>query len=174
MLGVFGPAVLTNATGGGGGVAWFAHIGEAERNPALHVIGVVMPRRGPTARGMEQITQEVPRDAWRSYFDHLSRGLATVEATLEVDGPGIGAQIEVEHLALTGVTYDGGDDILVIGLDAPGGDPEELERVIDHPQRIFVEGEFPKDGMAIAIEDAERNRTIVTLERPPELPPATD
>jgi hypothetical protein len=133
-----------------------------------------MPRRAPNDSGMAQITQEIPRDAWRSYFDDLSRGLGTVEATLEVDGPEIGAQIEAEHLALSGVTYDGGDDIFVIGLDAPGGDPEELERVIDHPQRIFVEGQFPEEGMAIAIEDAEGNRTIVTLDRPPELPPATD
>lgn len=123
---------------------------------------------------MSQITQEVPRDGWRSFFDDLSRGLKTVEATVEVDGPEIGAQIEAEHLVLTGVSYDSGDDIFVIGLDAPGGDPEELERVIDHPQRIFVEGEFPESGMAIAIEDAGGNRTIVTLERPPELPPATD
>jgi hypothetical protein len=123
---------------------------------------------------MSRITHEIPRDAWGSYFDDLSRGLGTVEATVEVDGPGIGAQIEAEHLALSGVTYDRGDDIFVIGLDAPGGDPEELERVIDHPQRIFVEGEFPNAGMAIAIEDAEGNRTIVTLEPPPELPPAAD
>jgi hypothetical protein len=118
-------------------------------------------------------TQEVPRDTWRSYFDDLSRRLGTVEATLEVDGADVGAQIEADHLLLSGVTYDSGDDIFVIGLDAPGGDPEELERVIDHPQRVFVEGEFPEEGMAIAIEDAEGDRTIVTLERPAELPPAT-
>jgi Family of unknown function (DUF5335) len=123
---------------------------------------------------MSEITQEIPRDSWRSYFDDLSRGLKTVEATVEVDGPEVGAQIEAERLVLTGVTYDSGDDIFVIGLDAPGGDPEELQRVIDHPQRIFVEGELPELGMTIAIEDAEGNRTIVTLEPPPELPPATD
>ena len=122
---------------------------------------------------MAQITQEIPRDAWRSYFDDLSRTLGTVEATLEVDGPLIGAQTEAEHLALTGVTYDAGDDIFVIGLEAPGGGPEELQRIIDHPRRIFVEGAFPDEGMVIAIEDAEGSRTILTLERPPQLPPTT-
>jgi len=39
---------------------------------------------------------------------------------------------------LTGITFDHKDDVLVIGLDAPGGDPEEYEHLIEHPQRILV------------------------------------
>jgi hypothetical protein len=120
---------------------------------------------------MAELTQEVPRDTWHSYFDDFSRRIGTVEATVEVEGEDIGAQVTAEHVVLTGVTYDSGDDILVIGLDAPGGEPEDAQRVVDHPQRIFVEGVAPEEGMAIAVDDAERHRTIVTLSRPPALPP---
>jgi Family of unknown function (DUF5335) len=121
---------------------------------------------------MAQTTQELPRDRWTSYFDDFSRRIGTVEVTVEVEAPDLGTQIEADRVLLTGVTYDHGDDVLVIGLDAPGGEREDAERVISHPQRIFVEGEFAEEGMAIAVEDAEGQRTIVTLARPPALPPA--
>lgn len=120
---------------------------------------------------MAELTEEVPREQWKSYFDNLSKRLGTVEATVEVDGRDIGSQIEAENVVLTGVTYDSRDDVLVIALDVPGGGRGELERLVDHPQRVLVEGMFPEEGMAFAIDDAEEHRTIVTLARPPALPP---
>jgi hypothetical protein len=123
---------------------------------------------------MTQVTKEVPQNAWQSYFDDFSRRISTVEATIEVDGRDLGAQIAAQDVVLTGVTYDRADDVLVIGLDAPGGEPEELQRIIDHPQRIFVEGGFAEQGMAIAVDDADGHRTIITLVRPPALTPGTE
>jgi hypothetical protein len=118
---------------------------------------------------MAPITEELPREAWHPYFDDLSRYLGTVEATVEIDGPDIGAQIAAERLVLTGITYDYKDDIVVIGLDAPGGDPEEYEHLVDHPQKVFI---APGVGgeLSIDIQDAEQHQTILRLERPPELP----
>jgi hypothetical protein len=121
---------------------------------------------------MALTTHEIPREAWRGYFDELSRVLGTVEATVEVVGPDVGDQIEAEKLVLTGMTYDDKDDIVVIGLDAPGGDPEELQRIVDHPVKIFVATGDIEAEATYDIEDAERHRTIVRLERPPALPPA--
>lgn len=121
---------------------------------------------------MTLITDEIPRSAWRTYFDTLSKHLGTTEATVEVVGPDVGDQIEAERLLLTGISYDDKDDIVVIGLDAPGGPPEDLERVVDHPVKIFV---ATGDGDAEAvfdIEDAGEHRTIVRLDRAPALPPA--
>ena len=122
----------------------------------------------------QHLTQELPRETWQSYFDDFSRRIGTVEATIEVEGRDIGAQIEAEEVVLTGISYDSKDDVLVIGLDVPGGLPEEGERMISGPQRIFVEGVIAEEGMAIAVDDAEGHRTIVTLVRPPALPPAGD
>jgi hypothetical protein len=116
-------------------------------------------------------TEEIPREAWRSYFDELSRTLGTMEATVEVVGRDIGDQIEAEHMVLTALTYDSKDDVFVIGLDAPGKPREDLERMIEHPQRIFVAtGADTHTEMAIDIEDNQDHRTIVRLERAPELP----
>ena len=120
---------------------------------------------------MATMTQEIPRDAWRMYFDELSRSLGTVDATVEVAGRDLGAQIAAERLVLTGVSYDHKDDVLVVGLDAPGGTREEYEHLVEHPQKVLV-ATGPEAGMAIDIEDAEQHQTIIRLASAPALPPA--
>ena len=71
----------------------------------------------------------------------------------------------------TGISYDDRDDVVVIGLDAPGKPAEDLERMVDHPKRIMVATSgTPPVEMTIDIEDAEGHQTIVRLERPPALP----
>jgi hypothetical protein len=117
-------------------------------------------------------TEQLPREAWRPYFDELSKHLGTVEATVEVAGRDLGAQIEAEHLILTGMSYDNKDDVMVIGLDSPGGIREEYTHMVQHPQRVMVAtGEDMP--MSIDIEDDEAHQTIVRLEIPPALPGET-
>src|SRR3954471_1424885 len=50
-----------------------------------------------TARAMATTTLEIPRELRRSYFDELTDALGTVEATVEVVGRDVGAQIEAER-----------------------------------------------------------------------------
>jgi hypothetical protein len=116
-------------------------------------------------------TQTLPRDTWTTYFDTLSKDLGTTIVTIEAVGKDIGDQLAADHLVLTGITYDHKDDILVIGVDAPGGDPEEYEHVVDKPQAIMVATGDP-DGppLVIDVEDAEGRHHIVSLELAPELP----
>jgi hypothetical protein len=63
---------------------------------------------------------------------------------------------------LTGITYDDGDDIVVIGLDAPGGTQEDLEHIVYHPQKIYIAEEG--DTVVFDIEDSEETKTLVRLE----------
>lgn len=116
-------------------------------------------------------TQELPRETWRPYFDELSRALGTVKATVEIVGRDLGAQIEAERLILTGITYDDRDDVLVIGLDAPGKPAEDLEHLVDHPQRIMVAtSPTPPEEMTIDVQGEDGYQTIVHVERPAALP----
>jgi hypothetical protein len=114
-------------------------------------------------------TQEIPRDAWRSYFDEVSRHLGVTTATVEIVGRDVGDQVIGEDLVLTGVTYDDRDDVVVIGLDAPGGQPEEAEHLVEHPTKILV-ASGDGEGVAIDIEDAEAHQTIIRMESAPALP----
>jgi Family of unknown function (DUF5335) len=115
-------------------------------------------------------TEELPRDRWRVYFDQLSRGLATTQATVEIDGPDLGAQVQAEGLVLSGITYDDRDEVLVVGL-SPGGPAESLEHLVSSPQRIVVESTNAILPSTIEIDDAEGQRTLVRLQAAPALPP---
>ncbi len=119
---------------------------------------------------MTHLTRELNRDAWRSYFDELSRDLGAVEATIEVEGSDLGAQVEADRLILSGISYDDADDVLVIDVEAPGGGRENLEHLVSSPKRILVdaaEGVLPS---TIDIEDSESHRTLVLMRRVAALP----
>jgi hypothetical protein len=116
-------------------------------------------------------SQEIARAAWREYFDEFSRTVGTAEVTLEIAGSDIGDQIAAERLLLTGITYDDKDDIVVVGLDAPGGDPEEYEHIIDAPQQIYVA--TTDDGeMTFDITDGEGRQHLIHVQPVEALPPA--
>jgi len=114
--------------------------------------------------------EELPRGRWRAYFDDLSRGLGAVEATVEVDGADLGAQVEAESLMLTGISYDDRDDVLVINLAEPGSPRDEVEHMVQQPRRIAVDGIDAALPTAIEAEDVDGERTLVELRAVPELP----
>jgi hypothetical protein len=119
---------------------------------------------------MAAVSEEIPRPAWREYFDEFSKTMGTTEATIEITGTDIGDQIAVDGVTVTGITYDDKDDILVVGLDAPGGSPEEYEHMIDSPQEIYAatdEGETTFD-----VKDTEGRQHLIRLKPAPALPPA--
>jgi hypothetical protein len=118
---------------------------------------------------MTPTTQEIPREAWREYFDMLARILPTVEATVEVVGRDLGDQFVGERVLLTGISYDHKDDVLVIGLDTPGGLPEEVEHLVQHPQRVMVTS-MEDSSTVIDVEDAESHQTIIRYAEVPALP----
>jgi hypothetical protein len=118
---------------------------------------------------MSTTTQEIPREAWPEYFDTLAKVVPTVEATVEVVGRDLGDQFVAEGVLLTGISYDHKDDVLVIGLDTPGGLREEAEHLVYQPQRVMVTG--PEDGSSVIdVEDAERHQTIIRYAEVPALP----
>jgi hypothetical protein len=117
---------------------------------------------------MPTTTQELPRERWQPFFDAVSRTLPATEATVEVAGKDLGAQIAAQSLVLTGITYDRKDDVLVIGLDAPGGEHEEVEHLVSHPRQIFIAAEQTRT--AIDVIDAEDHQTIVRMETVAQLP----
>jgi hypothetical protein len=118
---------------------------------------------------MGMTTQEIQRDAWRPYLDELSKRLGVVGVTIEVAGRDIGDQLVAEDLVLTWITYDHRNDIVVIGLDAPGGLREEAEHLVDHPQRILVAtGDEPE--AVVDIQDGEGRQHLVRMRGAPALP----
>jgi hypothetical protein len=120
---------------------------------------------------MAVTTQEISRQAWRLYLDELTDLLGTVEATVEVVGHDVGAQVADERQILTDITYDDRDDVIIVGLDAPDSIADRVEHLIEHPQQVLVAtGEPPPLELTLDIEDGEHHQWLIRLERPPALP----
>jgi Family of unknown function (DUF5335) len=117
-------------------------------------------------------TQQIPRETWQEYFDRLSTVIGTVEATVEITGPDVGDQfISEDPLVVTGMTYDEKDDVLVIGLDVPGGHVEELEHFVYSPQLIYAAGaEDLETELVLDIQDKEGHQTVMHIQPVPALP----
>ncbi|HEY1776814.1 MAG TPA: DUF5335 family protein [Solirubrobacteraceae bacterium] len=114
--------------------------------------------------------QELPSEGWRTYFDRLSRELGAVDATVEVEGSDLGAQVEAERLVLTGISYDDRDDVLAISLAEPGDLRDGIEHMVQQPRRIAVDGTEAALPTTIEAEDADGQITRVELHAVPELP----
>ena len=120
---------------------------------------------------MTTATQEIPRNAWREYFEELTDVLGSVEATVEITGRDLGDQIADGRQILTDIAYDERDDAIIVGLEAPGSTEERIEHVIEQPQHVLIAtGEPPPLEMTFDIEDGEQHQWLIHLERPPALP----
>jgi uncharacterized protein DUF5335 len=64
-----------------------------------------------------------------------------------------------ERVLLAGISYDDKDHVVVIGLDTPGGLPEEVEHFVSNPQRVMVTG-LDDGSTVIEVEDAESRQTL--------------
>jgi hypothetical protein len=116
-------------------------------------------------------TQEIPRQAWRSYFEKLTKVLGTVEATVELVGRDLGDQFADQRQILTDLTYDDRDDAIIAGLEAPDSEVGRIEHLIEQPQRVLLAtGEPPPLEVTFDIEDGEQHQWLIHLERPPALP----
>ncbi len=108
-------------------------------------------------------TRKIQKSDWESYFDRVSRDLPATEVEVEVDGLDLGAQIEVTHLPLSGLTYDPHDDAFsVVSTD--------IDHRISAPREIWVE-EDASGIRSIEVVDGEGHKQIVKMTRALPLPP---
>ncbi len=115
---------------------------------------------------MIERTRELPREAWREYFDALSKVVAGHPAEVEVESLKLGDQVEADWVPLIGVTYDHKDDVLEVAL-------EGLDHLIHKPRRIWVEESGPHF-VAAEIERADGVTEIIRLKEPLALPAPED
>jgi uncharacterized protein DUF5335 len=91
--------------------------------------------------------------------------------TIEIAGEDLGDQIAAERLVLSGISFDDKDDILVVGLDAPGSDREEYEHMIASPKRI-MSATLDNGETTFDVEDDEGRQHLIHIRPVQPLPPA--
>ena len=110
----------------------------------------------------------LPKRAWKSYFEAMSDALIGKWAEVEVASLDLGDQTVAEWLPLLGITYDDKDDLVDVSL----GGENQLNHLIRRPTQIEIVDE-PGDVRSIAITTADGSVQVLKLKDPLRLPQAT-
>ena len=114
------------------------------------------------------VMYNLPKRAWKSYFEVMSDALIGKWAEVEVASLDLGDQIVAEWVPLLGVTYDDKDDLVDVAL----GGENQLNHLIRRPAQIEVVDDA--DGLrSIAIRTGDGTVQVLKLKDPLRLPQAT-
>jgi hypothetical protein len=105
----------------------------------------------------------IEKSQWQPFFDRVSAALGAKSVDIDITAPGIGSGTEARHLALTGVSYDGKDDLFAVIA-------EDLEHNIAHPREIRVDATLDRV-REIDVVDSSGGHHRMTLVDPLLLPP---
>ncbi len=111
----------------------------------------------------------LPKRAWKPYFEMMSDALMGKWAEVEVASLDLGDQVVAEWIPLLGITYDYKDDL----VDLSFGGELQLNHLIRNPTRIEIVDDT--DGVrSIAITTADGTVQTLKLKDPLRLPQATE
>ncbi len=109
-------------------------------------------------------TREVPRREWPEFFGTFSRDHQSWRMTLEVLGPDVGAQVEVQDQPLAGITAQlekRGRDVIAITFGH-----QEFTRMVEKPKRIWLRTAGDGTDEALEIECASGPATLLRFRGP--------
>lgn len=106
-------------------------------------------------------TVEVPREAWTSTLDEFSAIHEGWLVSLDVLGPSIGAQPEVNNLPLLGVSADRAKHDGTITISAGRSAAEHITHTIHAPWRVYIERREDGADVALQIESADGTKAIL-------------
>jgi hypothetical protein len=113
---------------------------------------------------------EVRAADWAAFFDRLMGELPTTWATIEIEAPELGHQVEARDLLLEHLGYDARNDVLEVAAFHPGPKGRAvLRHHIEHP--VAVHTDAPRGILPTAVEIRSRDgvRTLVRLHGAPAL-----
>src|SRR5215212_5063528 len=101
-------------------------------------------------------TRMVSKSEWRTYLDHVSKGLVDSRAEVDVMSLKLGSQVQAQLIRLLGITYDPKNDLLEVAL-------EGLDHLIPKPLELYVE-EGHTGLESLSVLDGDGNRQIIRLD----------
>ena len=115
-------------------------------------------------------TRELVHEAWSEYLEAVSKELLNAQVSIEFIAALGPPAVQAECLALQAVTYDSRQDVFEVAA-ARGGrrPPRVLRHLVDHPARIEVDSYTLLAPMTISVDGRDGGRTVITIEREPEL-----
>jgi hypothetical protein len=115
-------------------------------------------------------TRELAPEGWSEYLDAVSRELLNAPVSIEIIAKPGPSRVQAAHLALQALTYDHQDGVFEVAA-ARGGTqlPGILRHMVDHPARIEVDNRTMLAPMKISVDGQDGVRTVITIEREPEI-----
>ncbi len=106
-------------------------------------------------------TVEVPREAWAQTLNEFTAIHEGWLVSLDVLGPTIGAQPEINNLPLLGVSADRADHDGTIMISAARSAGEHITHTIHAATRVYIERREDGADVALQIESADGMKTIL-------------
>ena len=107
-------------------------------------------------------TREISREQLQDYFDHFSTIMPSELVEIEVAGLELGDQIEAEWVPLKGISYDPGNDRVVVAV-------ENSEHTVKAPADVVVD-EDDNGIRSISIKCGEVHLHVLRLKELRKLP----
>jgi hypothetical protein len=111
-------------------------------------------------------TIEIPRDTWMRRLNEFTRVNEGRPASVDVLGPDLGAQPEVDRLPLIGVSADRVDHDGTIIVSVARSTDGHLTHVIERVTHVYLERSEDGVEMALRIVSADGTTTLVRLQAP--------
>ena len=118
-------------------------------------------------------TFEIPREAWVHRLNEFTTIHEGWLVSLDVLGPEIGAQPEIDNLPLPGVSADRVDHDGTIAVSVARSATEHFAHIIHAVTRIYIERTDDGADAALQIESVDGTKTIVRF-RAAALPETVD
>lgn len=112
------------------------------------------------------MTQEIPRNEWKQFFDSLTRERFDWQTSVEVLNDETGAQMLSEGLAFNGLTLEETNEESRIELLVGTGPNHHQTHTITDPRMVAFEIDGDKPSGTLDIEDRAGTKTLVRFIQP--------
>ena len=112
---------------------------------------------------------ELGRQAWRPFFESLTKEHEGDAVTIEVLGADFGDQLEAETLPFAYIEFDKDDDVIVAVGGRDSRYPAVLNHIISRPTSVLVDSEAPNVAKTIEVVAEDGTQTLITLQERPAL-----
>ncbi len=112
------------------------------------------------------MTNEIPKQDWKQFFDDLSREKLDWQTKIEVMNNETGAQILTEGLPLGGLTFEDAEGQERIEVMVGSGTENHQTHNILEPEKVYFRRADDRQVGTVEIEDAGGTKTLVHIIQP--------
>ncbi len=115
-------------------------------------------------QSQDPAARELPRDQWVQYFDRLNQEYAGARAHVEVMGPEIGRQVELDDRPFNGISAD--PKAGRIWLDVSMEPGRHVSRDLSDVTVVRVTEQGGQAWTALEVVSGDGKKAVIRIERP--------